>query len=97
MPVGRSGFWGSVFRSAINAPGTEVRSCLLVLDALQKLRPKAGANPAHLIGPEMRVMSAGTRQKTRRAAEAPDRLPTSTSSARPRADKSDCSSSRYAT
>ncbi len=33
MPDGYKNFWGSVFRSAINAPGTEVRGCLLVLDA----------------------------------------------------------------
>ncbi len=33
MPDGYKHFWGSVFRSAINAQGTEVRSCLVVLDA----------------------------------------------------------------
>lgn len=33
MPPGYRGFYGSVFRSAINAAGTEVRNCLVVLDA----------------------------------------------------------------
>jgi sugar lactone lactonase YvrE len=33
MPPGYLGFWGSVFRSAISAQGTEVRNCLVVLDA----------------------------------------------------------------
>lgn len=33
VPAGYLGFYGSVFRNAINAPGTEVRNCLRVLDA----------------------------------------------------------------
>jgi streptogramin lyase len=33
IPAGYRGFYGSIFRNAINAPGTEVRSCLRVLDA----------------------------------------------------------------
>jgi peptidylamidoglycolate lyase len=37
IPAGYRGFYGSIFRSAINAPGTEVRSCLLVLDASGKI------------------------------------------------------------
>src|SRR5262245_52650300 len=37
MPPGYRGFWGSVFRNAINAQGTEVRNCLMVLDANGKI------------------------------------------------------------
>lgn len=33
VPAGYRNFWGSIFRSAISAPGTEVRNCLVVLNA----------------------------------------------------------------
>src|SRR5262249_28838503 len=33
LPAGYRQFWGSAFRNAISAPGTEVRNCLQVLNA----------------------------------------------------------------
>jgi len=33
IPAGYRGFYGSIFRNAINAPGTEVRNCLRVVNA----------------------------------------------------------------
>ncbi len=72
VPAGYRGFYGSIFRSAINAAGTEVRSCILVLDASGKIvetwsqwdKLFAGTNGPHKIrispyDPERRVWVVG--------------------------------------
>jgi DNA-binding beta-propeller fold protein YncE len=72
VPDGYRGFYGSIFRSAINAAGTEVRSCILVLDSSGRIVENwsqwdklfAGTNGPHKIrispyDPERRVWVVG--------------------------------------